>query len=171
MKGEEIRTEYCRGSGYRNVYHFEDKDGEVLEIKMKGRRREECVKSKDEWLKDKRVNKQLRECTYAAWVSANNVAVNLSPGEGIMIKTRGFDFSFNANPEHKYRIQDFATWCMVLRYHKDVKVVHTTYGATQDDCQRKMQKWLDDMQPNAKIVKEIKVQYRLETFNYENKMW
>ncbi len=155
MKGEDIRIEYHRGFGCREIYRFEDKDGEVLSFEMNGKSREECRRIKDEWLAEKRANKSLHDEICAQYWATHDLAKTLAPGEGVMIRIHGICVKCCSH-EYKYHIDNRHQYCLILKDNKEFDLfTHEVYGESQDDCVEKMYKHLRELKDNDNIVQKI----------------
>lgn len=156
MKGEEVRVEYYRGFGYRAMYRYEDEDGEVLSFEMNGKSREECREIKDVWLSEKRTNKSLHDEVYKQYLEACEIAKTLSPGEGVMIRTRGICV-MQYRQEYKYHMDENREYYLILKHNKEFDwLTHAVYAASPSDCKNKMQEYLDELSENDDIVDSIK---------------
>ena len=156
MKGEEVRAEYYRGFGDREIYRFEDVDGEVLWFEMSGRSIEECRKIKDEWLSEKRANKSLYDKISKQYWAAYDMAKTLTPGEAVMIRTQGICVE-SYRQEYEYHRDLNREYYLILKHNKEFDwFTHAVYAASPSDCKNKMQEYLDELSENDDIVDSIK---------------
>ena len=167
MKGEEIRAEHYRGFGDRAIYCFKDEDGEVLSFETNGKRREECRKIKEDWISEKKENKELRDKASKNYWGAVDEMKKLSPGEGILARTYGINVDTPIQQE-KYRVDPEFEYTLIFKFDKDfTELSRKVHGETPEKCKKMAIQYLKDLRKISSARKE-EIAEKIEKIIYYN---
>lgn len=160
---EETRAFYYEGFGEKIDYIYHDEDGEALIFECTGMPITEARKLKDEWLKNKRENKEEYDELKKKYKSVTRWAERLSDGCGIVFKTGGLCLNhLLLRPWNEYKRFEQTKYCLVMQFpFCGFKHTRTYYGSSIQECadkayesQKERADW-ENVSPEIKKIIEI----------------